>query len=29
MDCGVGERRMRGEALAEAGVDCIRVRMPE
>ena len=24
-----GERRMRGEALAEAGVDFIRVRMPE
>ena len=26
---GVGERRMRGEVVAEAAVDCIRVRMPE
>ena len=25
----VGERRMRGEVVAEAAVDCIRVRMPE
>ena len=25
----VGERRMRGEAVAEAAVDVIRVRMPE
>ena len=26
---GVGERCMRGEAIAEAVVDCIEVRMPE
>ena len=26
---GVGERRMRGEVIAEAVVDFIRVRMPE
>jgi len=26
---GVGERRVRGEASAEAGVDFTRVRMPE
>ena len=25
----VGERRIRGEVVAEATVDCIRVRMPE
>ena len=25
----VGERRIRGEVVAEAAVDCIRVRMPE
>ena len=29
VDCGVGERRIRGEAIAEAVVDCIGVRMPE
>ena len=29
MNCGVGERRIRGEAIAEAVVDCIGVRMPE
>ena len=29
MDCGVGERRVRGEAVAEAAVDFTRVRMPE
>ena len=28
-DCGVGERRIRGEVIAEAMVDFIRVRMPE
>ena len=26
---GVGERRMRGEVVAQAAVDFIRVRMPE
>jgi len=25
----VGERRMRGEVVAKAAVDCIGVRMPE
>ena len=25
----VGERRIRGEVVAKAAVDCIRVRMPE
>ena len=29
VNCVVGERRIRGEAIAEAVVDCIRVRMPE
>ena len=28
-DCVVGERRIRGEVIAKAVVDCIRVRMPE
>ena len=27
--CVVGERRIRGEVVAKAAVDCIRVRMPE
>ena len=29
VNCGVEERRIWGEAIAEAVVDCIRVRMPE
>ena len=28
-DMLVGERRMRGEVVAKATVDCIRERMPE
>ena len=28
-NAGVGERRIEGEAVAEAAVDEIRVRMPE
>ena len=29
LSAGVGERRMRGEAIAKAVVDFMRVRMPE
>ena len=29
VDRGVGERRIRGEVIAKAVVDFIRVRMPE